>query len=419
MSRDVSLIEGKAERLLPGGEAIVRSGEVNVLVPNAVGGDLLQVQIQSRRRGIERGKIVKIIQPSPQRVTAPCPVAAVCGGCALQYLGFEDQAELKSGWVSHAFKSLKQPDTEWIPVSPASKRFRRRLRWVVGRDEQGAFLGYFAPASHQPVRHSNCIVVTAELNELHHLLENQLELGGLYSVQAVQLSDGIHIILEGQSCPDMNPDKMKLSLPLQLWWRSDGITRPLHKPVKQFHDVLPAGGQHIHIAVGPDDFVQGQVEGNNEMISQIQHWSGSAHRIADLFCGIGNLSLPLAKATGATVFGAELNTASVSAAQANAKRLGITARFSQANLFEDFDMEPFIGADVLILDPPRRGAKRICSNIMRLLPATIIMVSCDPAAGARDGALLKQHGYKLAALRALDLFPFAGHVEAMSYWIKS
>ncbi len=105
------LIEGKAERLLPGGEAIVRSGEINVLVPNAVGGDLLQVQIQSRRRGVKRGKIVKIIQPSPQRITAPCPVAAMCGGCALQYLGFEDQAELKSDWVSHAFKALKQPGT--------------------------------------------------------------------------------------------------------------------------------------------------------------------------------------------------------------------------------------------------------------------------------------------------------------------
>jgi len=419
VNHDGSLIEGKAERLLPGGEAIVRSGETSVLVPNAVAGDLLTVQIRSRRRGAERGTITEIIQPSPQRVTAPCPVASSCGGCALQYLGCEDQAELKSEWVSHAFKPLLQSDTTWIPASSVGKHFRRRLRWVVGLDEQGAFLGYFAPASHQPVRHSNCMVVTAELNALHVLFENQLELGGLDSVQAVQLSDGIHIILEGQTCPDIHPEQMQLSLPLQWWWRNEGITRPLHKPVQQFHDILPAGEQHIRMTVGPDDFVQGQVEGNIEMIAQIQQWCGPVHRIADLFCGIGNLSLPLAKATGATVFGAELNAASVSAAAANAKRLGITARFSQANLFEDFDMEPFIGADVLILDAPRRGAKRICSHIMHLLPATIIMISCDPAAGARDGALLKQHGYKLAALRALDLFPFAGHVEAMSLWIKS
>lgn len=418
MNPDVSLIEGKAERLLPGGEAVVRSGERSVLVANAVAGDLLKVRIQSRRRGVERGAIVEIICPSSRRVSAPCPVASSCGGCALQFLDYEDQAELKSEWVLHAFKSLKQPDTEWMPAKPAARHLRRRLRWVVGNDEQGSFLGFYAPASHQPVRHGNCMVATAELNELHALLENQLQLNGLDAVQAVQLSNGMHIILEGQSCPEINPEQMQLSLPMQWWWRNEGITRPLHKPVRQFQDVLPVADQCIRITVGPDDFVQGQIEGNRQMIAQIQQWCGSIHRIADLFCGIGNLSLPLAKATGATVFGAEFNAASVSAASANAKRLGLHAHFSQANLFEDFDMEPFIGADILILDPPRRGAKRICSNILRLLPAKIIMVSCDPAAGARDGALLKQHGYKLVALKALDLFPFAGHVEAMSLWIK-
>jgi len=412
-------IEGKAEQLLPGGEAIVRRGKTCVLVPNAVSGDLLQVQIESRRRGVERGSIVEIIQPSPKRVTAPCPVAGQCGGCALQYLGHEDQAALKSGWVSDAFRSLMQPDTEWTPASSAGNRLRRRVRWVAGQDEQGRFLGYFAPASHQPVRHGNCMAATAGLNELHALLEKQMLPDDLDSVQAVQLSDGIHVVLEGQSRPEIDAEIPAVSLPLQWWWRNRGITRPLHKPVTQFHDVLPAGGQFIDLTVGPDDFVQGQMEGNCEIISQIQQWSGPAHRIADLFCGNGNLSLPLATATSATVSGAELGEASVCAARANASRLGVNARFSQINLFEDFDMEPFIGADVLILDPPRRGARRICGNILRLLPARIIMVSCDPAAGARDGALLKQHGYRLAALRALDLFPFAGHVEAMSLWVTS
>jgi len=128
------------------------------------------------------------------------------------------------------------------------------------------------------------------------------------------------------------------------------------------------------------------------------------------------LSLPLAAATGARVFGAELNAASVRAASRNAKALGIVSSFVVANLFESFDIEPYIGADVLILDPPRRGAKRICNQIPRLLPKKIIMVSCDVAAGAHDGALLQQHGYRLKALRALDMFPYAGHVEAMSLW---
>ncbi len=211
------LIEGKAERLLPGGEAIIRNGETAVLVPNAVPGDLLQIQILLRRRGVERGKIIEIIQPAPQRISAPCPVAETCGGCALQFLGDDDQAKLKSGWVSHAFKALKQPDTEWIAVNPVGKHFRRRLRWTVGSDEQGLFLGYFAAASHQLVRHNHCMVATPELNELHGLLEKKLELAGLDSVQAVQLCDGMHIILEGQSRPVVDAEKLKLSMSAQ-WW---------------------------------------------------------------------------------------------------------------------------------------------------------------------------------------------------------
>jgi 23S rRNA (uracil1939-C5)-methyltransferase len=412
------MMTGIAEKILPGGETLVRVDGASVLVSNAVPGDVVMLNMQGKRRGVLRADIIEVSDASEKRINPPCPVAALCGGCALQFIPLEDQATVKSGWVSDAFKALMDAETEWIAVSLAGKRFRRRLRWMIGHGEQMPFLGYFASASHQPVQHRNCVVATSELNELHVLLEHQVKLGDLDSVQVVQLFDGIHVVLEGQSCPDIDAEKMRGSLPIQWWWRNEGITRPIHKPVKQFHDVLPTAGRNIQITVGPDDFVQGQAEGNKEIITQIQQWCGSVHRITDLFCGIGNLSLPLAKVTGASVFGAELNAASVRAARANARRLGITARFSQANLFDDFDMEPFIGSDVLILDPPRRGAKRICSNILRLLPAKIIMVSCDPAAGARDGVLLKQHGYKLAALRALDLFPFAGHVETMSYWTR-
>lgn len=264
------------------------------------------------------------------------------------------------------------------------------------------------------------MVLSDGLTRLHGLLFGRLPLERLQSVQAVELVDGIHVVLEGEQALPIPDDCLQAGgLPLQWWWRHEGVSRPLNRPVQGFHDRLPAGAEDLELGIGPDDFVQAVAEGNRAMITQMQAWSGGVRRIADLFCGIGNLSLPLAKATGAKLSGAELNAASVRAAQANAKQLGIAAQFFQANLFEEFDMEPFIGADLLILDPPRRGAKRICSRINRLLPARIIMISCDPAAGARDGELLARQGYRLAALRALDLFPRAGHVEAMSLWLRS
>jgi 23S rRNA (uracil1939-C5)-methyltransferase len=261
--------------------------------------------------------------------------------------------------------------------------------------------------------------VTPELNAVRTLIEKRVPLNGVDAVQALQLADGMHVILEREQMPEPVTLNEVASLPLQWWWRdSRGITRPLQKPVIPFHDLLPAGKKDVALTVGPDGFVQGQLEGNRELIAQIQSWAGKPRRIADLFCGIGNLSLPLAAASGAEIFGAELNAASVRAATANAKALHVKASFAEANLFENFDIEPYIGADLLLLDPPRRGAKRICSQISRLLPKQIIMISCDAAAGARDGAILKQQGYRLKALRALDLFPGAGHVEAMSLWQK-
>ena len=103
-------------------------------------------------------------------------------------------------------------------------------------------------------------------------------------------------------------------------------------------------------------------------------------------------------------------------ANASARRYGLDARYEPVNLFEPFDLSGFCGADVLILDPPRKGAKRICRSMGALLPSRIIMVNCDAASGARDAAELRQLGYHLRALRAFDLFPYTDHVEAMSLW---
>ncbi len=412
-------LQARAEVIIPGGEVSVRAQGETILVRNAVPGDLLEIHVTDKRRGVFRGEISRVVEASVDRINPPCPVAGNCGGCAMQSVSLEYQAQVKSDWVSHAFKTVIETDTDFITIKPEHEIYRRRVRWFVGCDDQGHFLGFYAQATHQPVRHANCMVVTPELNAVRELIESVVSLEAVVSVQALQLHDGIHIVFECNAKPVVDLDEL-YGLSLQWWWRDENhITRPLKKPVKPFHDLLPARQSSIELSVGPDDFVQGQHEGNQMLICQIQEWAGPVKRIADLFCGIGNLSLPLAAATGAAVFGTELNATSVRAASANAKALKLDAQFEVNNLFESFVLEPYIGADLLILDPPRRGAKRICNQISRLLPKKIIMVSCDPAAGARDGVLLKQQGYRLKALRVLDLFPYAGHVEAMSLWVKS
>ena len=294
--------EGMVEKLLPGGEALVRVDGLSVLVSNGVPGDLLQLEMQGKRRGVLRAEIKSVTKPSAQRVQSPCAVAGACGGCALQCISREQQALEKSNWVRDAFNRVMDEHTVWMAVDSIEQHYRRRVRWFVGEDEQGKFLGFYAPASHQAVRHQHCMVVTAELNAMRLLLEEHVDLDGVVSVQAVQLDDGMHVIVEADHRPEAIPaDYMDVmgTLSVQWWWRDEHhITRPLQKPVCYFHDILPAAGKAVQLTVGPDDFVQGQREGNRALIGQIQAWAGPVHRIADLFCGIGNLSLPLAAATG-------------------------------------------------------------------------------------------------------------------------
>ncbi len=417
-------LTGEVESLLPGGEALVRAGSHTYLVANAVPGDRIIFKPIERRRGALRGDLISVVESSPQRVSSPCSVASQCGGCSMQFLNPAIHSEVKSAWVFDAFSSCRHLQTTELSSDPVSATARRRIRWYVGHDEKGAFLGFRGRASHSVVRHDLCMCATSPLNSFRQAIEASAEsiaLDAFESVQAIELGDGIHLILEGGSRPDRLdiPFHQVDGLSLQWWHRCEGVTRPLRKPVQPLHDRLPVDGdKDIELLVGPDDFIQGQVEGNQTMIRQLLEWSAGARFVVDLFSGIGNLSLPIAAAHGSRVVGAELNKASVRAANANAKRLNLDASYMQANLFEGFSVEPFAGADLLILDPPRRGAKKVCSMMGRLLPAKIVMVNCDVASGGRDGEMLQSLGYRLHTLRALDLFPYTGHVEAMSLWVR-
>lgn len=426
-------LTGQVEKLLPGGEALVRSNGSFFLVSNVVPGDTITIQPAGRRRGVQRASLQTVVKTSSDRVPAACPVADDCGGCSLQHLNPVKHAEIKSEWVLDVFRDYLDSSSIWIPVVEQAHSFRRRVRWFVGEDSDGVFLGFKARASHRIVRHSRCMVVSDLLNQIRETIESatgQGDLSGMESVQALELSDGVHVVVESESKkrPGLLSDQpvelnselnIELNgIPLQWWSRTASGTIPMTKPVALLHDRIALDDDEIDIRIGPDDFVQGQAEGNRQMICQIVEWSQQAKFVVDLFSGVGNLSLPVARVTGARVVGAELNRASVRAANANAKRLGLNAQYKQVNLFETFDAEYYAGADFVILDPPRRGAKKVCEMMGLLLPAKIIMINCDPASGARDAGTLHSLGYRLHTLRALDLFPYAGHVEAMSLWVR-
>jgi len=419
-------LQGRVEALLPGGEALVRLTDGVMLAANGVPGDRVEILPAERRRGAPRGNIVGLLEPSRMRVKADCVVATDCGGCALQFVDLEAQAEIKSAWVLKQFEAFMHDDSQWMPVQGAPLfGMRRRARWHRSEDKNGVFLGFRARSSHRVVRAEACLVMHPDMDALRLRIESLVP-PFVEAVRMTRLSDGMHVVFEaGEGC-EIPPDAFTpclnamadVALTIQPWLRAGVVLRPLRKPVHILHDRLPAGDTWVELAVGPVDFVQGHAAGNEQILRQIQIWAGEPRRIADLFCGIGNLSLPLALACGAEVYGADMAESSIRQARSNARALGVKAKFEALNLFGKMNTEHYAGADVLLLDPPRKGARAVCKAMGGLLPEKIIMVNCDIAAGARDAELLAAHGYRLHALRALDIFPFSGHVEAMSCWAR-
>lgn len=412
-------IEGNIDAVLPGGEGLIRSHQGNVLVPNVLQGEKVCCLIQDKKRGVFRGTVTKILTPSPDRISPACNVASSCGGCALQFMAPSRQALCKTEWVRQNFSAFVDTQTELFPIQSQAQAFagRRRARWFV----QAGKLGFYQRFSHELVHTNTCVALHQGLDTLRNQIEAQLSVlpANIHSIQAVLLDDGFHIILESLAA---KPDPLSTPhIQGALWWwkvMDSPSIKPINSAVPLFDviDLEPFSKQSIGIQIGPLDFVQGHQAGNQILIRQILDWCQHSRRVVDLFSGCGNLSLPIAAAFGIQVVGAEVNPSSVKAANANAKRLKLDARYSIINLFDTFDRSEFIGADTLIIDPPRTGAKAVMKDIKHWYPKQIIMVNCDPASGARDAKALADAGFKLKALRALDLFPYAGHVESVSLW---
>ena len=404
----------------------MRHDNRSCLVANAIPGDTITYTLSDKRRGVWRGRLEEVLHSAPERVNAACSVADRCGGCAFQFLKPEIHADVKSTWIRDAFNPFIEPRTTWHGVESMDSIPRRRARWWRGIDEQGVYLGFRARGSHAVIRQPQCMVVHPEMNLVCRSIEALLP-EPIRSVQITRLPDGMHLVLEGERdiAPDLSPEMYRVvaeqlpDTPIQWWWRSPNTISPLEWPVKRMHDILPCGEDSIRLMIGPDDFIQGCEEGNAIMVRQVRQWAGDARRVVDLFSGAGNLSLPLAsRHRHIAVIGADVDPVSIRHANMNAERLGANARYMQSDLFGSFDEETFSGADLIVLDPPRKGARKVCSRMTSLLPARIIMINCDVAAGARDAGILQKAGYRLRALRGVDLFPYTGHVETMSLWTR-
>jgi 23S rRNA (uracil1939-C5)-methyltransferase len=406
-----------------------------VFVPGALPGEEIELAVDRRRRRKRDAELVRILRAAPTRVNPGCEFFGRCGGCALQHMSYEAQIAFKQSVVSQAFGRIAglQPQRWLAPITATQWAYRRRARLGVRLVEaKGRVLvGFRERASNYITDMSHCPVlappVGGALGALAETIAESTVAQRVPQVEAALGDDGGALVFRvlGE-LPETDAQRFDaftrgLGLSAYVQTGGPGSVRILGEiPPRPLTYGLPAFDLQIEFA--PTDFVQVNAEINARMVAEavLQAELDGSERVLDLFCGIGNFSLPFARRAGA-VLGVESDAGLVARAAHNARSNGIAnAKFVTADLSKS-DW-PFLREtwDVVVLDPPRSGAAAIAPSFAAMSPRRIVYVSCHPATLARDAKVLSEKlQYHLIAARILDMFPNTHHVEVMAVFDRA
>ena len=414
-----------------------------VFVPNAVWGERCNIRIEKAQKNWAAGKITEILERSPHRINRDCPVAKLCGGCDFQHITYEEETRLKADRVLSCLNRIAGESLEQMPIlsAPTTTCYRNKAQYPVSSHKGRAFAGFFKAGTHQVIENDRCGIlppemdlvkdtVVAYLNKYHVPVYDEQTHTGL--VRHIYVRRGavsgqvlVCLAINGRKIPQAH----RLVAELR---RIPGFTTlVLSVNTKKGNAVL--GDEFI--TLHGEGFIEDTLCGLRFRLSARSFYQVNHHQaqrlyeaaiaqaeitkddtVLDLYCGVGTITLCLAKAAG-KVIGVEVIPQAVEDAKENARRNGTqNAEFfcgdaGQAAL----ELErKGVKADVVVVDPPRKGLNEdTIEALARFAPRRIVYVSCDPATLARDVALLKQRGYRLKNAMACDLFPRCSHVESI------
>ncbi|WP_338592284.1 23S rRNA (uracil(1939)-C(5))-methyltransferase RlmD [Shewanella khirikhana] len=398
-----------------------------VFIPGALAGETVEVQLTDQKKNYAHARLIKVIEPSESRQAADCPWYGRCGGCDLQHLSLASQREYKSAALADILgRGLGEAVTiTEAPIVAEGWHYRRRARLatLLSKDNQRLSLGFREEASKAVVGIEHCAVLAkplsdliAPFSELLNRLKGKQRLGHL---ELLETERGIYAVLRITAALAQSDKKL-----LQAFADDKQIALLLQGNEGELEfmstdSALPAYqlSDDIELEFAPGNFIQVNGEVNQAMVTQAIDWLDiqPGERVLDLFCGVGNFSLPLAK-RGAEVIGVEGVAEMVERARSNAAKNGLeNVAFYCADLSADLAAEPWLGKiDKLLLDPARAGAYESLKWLKKMKPASVLYVSCNPASLGRDAALLKEAGYRLSRLGLVDMFPQTHHSEGMA-----
>ena len=414
------------ERLAGDGRGIAFHEGRTWFVSGALAGEAVEARVLNARGKVVEARLERVLQASPERREAPCRHYSRCGGCTLQHLPHEAQLALKQRTLAEQLQRVAgvQPDAWAPPLSGPAFGYRRRARVAVRWDVKARQLqvGFRAEASQDIIAIDDCPVLVQPLQSiLRHLPTVLRSLEKPQALGHVELFSGsAEALLVRHVAPLPAQDLARLQAfceqaNAQLWLQGEGEPAPVEPAAPLGFALAP---WQLELAWRPGDFVQVNAQVNTAMIEQALAWLApqADERVLDLFCGLGNFALPLAR-QAREVVAVEGVQAMVDRAAANARNNNVhNARFFQADLSQPLAGTGWAaeGFSAVLLDPPRDGAYEVVLGIARLKASRLVYVSCNPATLARDAQVLAGQGYRLTRAGILDMFPQTAHVEAMA-----
>ncbi len=428
------------EKLIIGGAGLGRLPDgMVVLVPQVLPGEVVRVEPVSTKKNFMQARLVEILEPSVHRAESPCPYYGQCGGCDFQHIDPDFQAQLKNDILREQLErtpfrhDVAATLTSPLP-SPHSFHYRQRIRLQVGKDGE---LGFHRLQSHEVEDIDCCLLARQQINdvlawlqlreEFYQLLSITTSLEILLSPEDEQVVLLFHLTRKPRPTDVKrfekivsDNDRIKSVVVMATGFGmvgsfSDEKTQE-NKPLLKFLHLLP-DGDSLSMSLEPGGFSQVNLEQNDNIIALVLDWLqiDKQGRALDLFCGMGNFSLPLAEKM-TEVVGMDLKRSTIRSAKRNgeANQCG-NAYFSKNSAVEGATSLVAQGErfELILLDPPRQGCAEVIPLLPQLKASQIIYISCDPATLCRDLLLLEKEGYRVEKIKMVDMFPQTHHLETV------
>ncbi|MBI5967563.1 MAG: 23S rRNA (uracil(1939)-C(5))-methyltransferase RlmD [Deltaproteobacteria bacterium] len=421
------------EKIVYGGRGMGRINGKIVFVPFTAPGDIVQVEVVREGKDYAEAILKTIEQSSPLRVKPFCSLFGKCGGCHYQHISYIHQLKLKEKHVRDALLRLAQEENfeMLLPIpSPHERGYRIRAQFKGRVIEGREVLGFYGLKSHQLVEVKECPLLHPLANEILQGLQKWLRgKDREYSVRnadiQVSLDENRGVVrlrgerfITAQMAELLSKEIPKVKGIVLEGKRKISWGEPtlLYRCPKIFEK------ESLPIRASYDSFSQVNPYQNWNLIRQVVEWADLSGRetVLDLFCGSGNLTLPLAQ-RALRVWGVDKDQRAVENAGENARqnKLG-NCTFIAAEGAEGIRriLQETDSINVSVLDPPRAGAKNILKPLSQLAPQKILYVSCEPPTLARDLSQLKMLGYHVRRIQPLDMFPQTYHIEVIAELIK-